>query len=156
MSESSSSSPSLPERPPAAAAPGAAPVPRTFVEYLRSFGPGIVVVLTWLGAGDIIDMGVAGANYGYSLMWVLVAALFFRCFFVCLLARPAVSAGPAVRPPLRHRRQRRLVPCVAAGLDAAGDAGLLRSHADWQQAAGIRIQGLNADPAPHFFTQALT
>ncbi|MGC3970251.1 MAG: hypothetical protein QM775_23850 [Pirellulales bacterium] len=27
------------------------PVPRTLLEYVRSFGPGIVVVLTWLGAG---------------------------------------------------------------------------------------------------------
>lgn len=35
------------------------PVPRTLAEYVRSFGPGIVVVLTWLGAGDVVDMGVA-------------------------------------------------------------------------------------------------
>ena len=34
-----------------------APLPRTFLEYVRSFGPGLVVVLTWLGAGDIVEMG---------------------------------------------------------------------------------------------------
>jgi hypothetical protein len=39
-----------------------APVPHSFMEYLRSFGPGIVIVLTWLGAGDVVDMGVAGSN----------------------------------------------------------------------------------------------
>ena len=64
-----------------------APVPRTFSEYLRSFGPGIVIVLTWLGAGDVVDMGVAGSNYGYSLMWVLVVAVFMRFLFVSLIAR---------------------------------------------------------------------
>jgi Mn2+/Fe2+ NRAMP family transporter len=63
------------------------PVPRTFPEYLRSFGPGIVVVLTWLGAGDVVDMGVAGSNYGYSLMWVLVVAVLIRFLFVSLIAR---------------------------------------------------------------------
>src|SRR5690349_11132273 len=63
------------------------PVPKTFREYVASFGPGIVVVLTWLGAGDVVDMGVAGANYGYSLMWVLVVALFMRFVFVSLIAR---------------------------------------------------------------------
>jgi Mn2+/Fe2+ NRAMP family transporter len=68
-------------------APPPPPVPHTFREYLRSFGPGIVVVLTWLGAGDVVDMGVAGANYGYSLMWVLVVALFMRFLFVSLIAR---------------------------------------------------------------------
>ena len=63
------------------------PVPHSFLEYLRSFGPGIVIVLTWLGAGDVVDMGVAGSNYGYSLMWVLVVALLLRFLLVSLIAR---------------------------------------------------------------------
>lgn len=64
-----------------------APVPRSMTEYLKSFGPGLVVVLTWLGAGDIVDMGVAGGNYGYSLMWVLVVAVIMRFLFVSLIAK---------------------------------------------------------------------
>jgi len=62
-------------------------VPHTFRQYLASFGPGIMVVLTWLGAGDVIDMGVAGAHHGYSLMWVLVVALLMRFVFVSVIAR---------------------------------------------------------------------
>jgi Mn2+/Fe2+ NRAMP family transporter len=61
--------------------------PATFLEYVRSFGPGIVVVLTWLGAGDIVEMGVAGGNFGYSLMWVVVVALVMRYLFVSLIAK---------------------------------------------------------------------
>jgi Mn2+/Fe2+ NRAMP family transporter len=72
---------------PTATPAGAPPVPRSFVEYLRSFGPGIVIVLTWLGAGDVVDMGTAGANYGYSLLWVFVVAILFRFLFVSLIAR---------------------------------------------------------------------
>ena len=63
------------------------PVPHSFLEYFRSFGPGIVIVLTWLGAGDVVDMGVAGSNYGYSLMWVLVVAIFMRFLLVSAIAR---------------------------------------------------------------------
>ena len=63
------------------------PVPHTFLEYLRSFGPGIVIVLTWLGAGDVVDMGTAGANYGYALLWVFVLAILVRFLFVSLIAR---------------------------------------------------------------------
>lgn len=62
-------------------------VPRTFFEYVRSFGPGLIVVLTWLGAGDVVGMGVAGGNYGYSLMWVLVLAVVIRFLFVSLIAK---------------------------------------------------------------------
>ncbi|MGH9162672.1 MAG: Nramp family divalent metal transporter [Vicinamibacteraceae bacterium] len=72
---------------PSRADPPLAPVPRSALQYLRSFGPGIVIVLTWLGAGDVVDMGVAGANYGYSLMWVLVLAVFMRFVLVSLIAR---------------------------------------------------------------------
>ena len=65
----------------------AAPVPSTFLEYLRSFGPGLVIVLTWLGAGDVVESGTAGGNYGYALAWVIVLALVMRYLFVSLIAR---------------------------------------------------------------------
>jgi Mn2+/Fe2+ NRAMP family transporter len=71
----------------AVAPPAAAPVPHSFLEYVRSFGPGIVIVLTWLGAGDVVDMATAGANYGYALLWVFVFAVLFRFLFVSLIAR---------------------------------------------------------------------
>lgn len=70
-----------------ASRPQAPPVPRSFAEYIRSFGPGIVIVLTWLGAGDVVDMATAGANYGYALLWVFVVAIVFRFLFVALIAR---------------------------------------------------------------------
>ena len=63
------------------------PLPRTFLEYIKSFGPGIIVVLTWLGAGDIVEVGVAGGNYGYALMWVVVLAIGMRFLFVSLIAK---------------------------------------------------------------------
>ncbi len=62
-------------------------VPGTFLEYVKSFGPGIVIVLTWLGAGDIVEVGVAGGNFGYALMWVVVVAIFMRFLFVSLIAK---------------------------------------------------------------------
>jgi Mn2+/Fe2+ NRAMP family transporter len=64
-----------------------APVPRSFLEYLRAMGPGLVVVLTWLGAGDIVDASVAGGSYGYALMWVLALALAVRWLFVSTIAK---------------------------------------------------------------------
>ncbi len=108
MTDPSSTDPSSPVPPP--------PVPRTLREYLSSFGPGIVVVLTWLGAGDVVDMSVAGANYGYSLMWMLVVALFMRFVFVSLIARYQLcnQYGEGVLDGLA-----RLQPWFAPGLLAA-------------------------------------
>jgi Mn2+/Fe2+ NRAMP family transporter len=66
---------------------GNAPIPRTFIQYLKSFGPGFVVILTWLGSGDIISAGVSGGNYGYALMWAMVFAILMRYFFVTTIAK---------------------------------------------------------------------
>ena len=62
-------------------------VPASFWQYLRSMGPGIVIALTWLGAGDLVDSAVAGGNYGYTLMWAMVVALFVRFVFVSIIAK---------------------------------------------------------------------
>jgi Mn2+/Fe2+ NRAMP family transporter len=63
------------------------PIPKTFWQYLKSFGPGFVIVLTWLGSGDIVSAGVSGGNYGYALMWAMVFALLMRFFFVTTIAK---------------------------------------------------------------------
>ena len=62
-------------------------VPTSFWQYVRSMGPGLIVALTWLGAGDLVDSAVAGGNYGYSLMWAMVIALFVRFIFVSIIAK---------------------------------------------------------------------
>jgi len=64
-----------------------APIPKSFWGYVKGFGPGIVVVLTWLGAGDLVDASVAGANYGYALMWALALALLVRFALVNTIAK---------------------------------------------------------------------
>ncbi|MBD1601880.1 Nramp family divalent metal transporter [Pseudomonas typographi] len=53
----------------------------------KMLGPGIIAVLAWLGAGDLITSSVAGANYGYSMMWVLAISLLLRFLIVNIIAR---------------------------------------------------------------------
>jgi len=65
---------------------GTAKVPSNFWEYVKSMGPGIVLVLTWLGAGDLVDNALAGANYGYALMWAAALALIVRYLLCNIIA----------------------------------------------------------------------
>jgi Mn2+/Fe2+ NRAMP family transporter len=55
--------------------------------FAKTFGPGILAVLTWLGAGDLVTSSVAGADYGYSLMWILALSLLLRFLIVNVIAR---------------------------------------------------------------------
>ena len=57
-------------------------LPTTFRGYLRSFGPGLVLAMTFLGTGDLVASTVAGANYGYDLLWTLIIALLARGFMI--------------------------------------------------------------------------
>lgn len=61
--------------------------PSGFRRHLLAIGPGVVVALTWLGAGDLVDSAVAGGNYGYTLMWAMALALFVRFVFVSIIAK---------------------------------------------------------------------
>jgi Mn2+/Fe2+ NRAMP family transporter len=72
---------------------GEASVPTTFVDYLKGVGPGIVIAVAWLGTGDLVDSSVAGANYGYALMWAIVLALFCRYFTTSMLAKYQLCNG---------------------------------------------------------------
>ena len=69
------------------AARSAPPIPHTFFEHVKSFGPGLVVVLTWLGAGDLVDSAVSGGSYGYALMWAMAVVLLARFLLVSIIAK---------------------------------------------------------------------
>lgn len=62
-------------------------VPSTFMDYVRALGPGMLVALAWLSAGDLVSASVAGSTYGYALMWALVLSLFARFFFVSAIGK---------------------------------------------------------------------
>ena len=72
--------------PDANTAEGARPK-RRWLSYLGAVGPGLVVALTWVGAGDLVENATAGGNYGYALLWVLPLSLIFRFFLVSTIAR---------------------------------------------------------------------
>ncbi|TDC90679.1 hypothetical protein E1161_18085 [Saccharopolyspora aridisoli] len=61
--------------------------PETWSGYLRSMGPGIVVVMSWLGTGDFISASVSGSTFGYALIWTLVVATFSRYFIVSAMSK---------------------------------------------------------------------
>ena len=91
-----------------------APVPATFLEYVKSWGPGIVVVLTWLGAGDLVDASVAGANYGYALMWALALSLVIRFGLVSLIAKFQLLNREGITVLAGYQRIHRWAPMVVA------------------------------------------
>jgi Mn2+/Fe2+ NRAMP family transporter len=57
------------------------------MDYVRALGPGLLVAMAWLSAGDLVSASVSGSTYGYALIWALVLALFARFFFVSAIGK---------------------------------------------------------------------
>ncbi|HEX6070388.1 MAG TPA: hypothetical protein VFZ18_11210, partial [Longimicrobiaceae bacterium] len=77
----------LPSSRAARPAAASAPLPKTRMDYVRALGPGLLVSMAWLSAGDLVSASVSGSTYGYALMWALVLALFARFFFVSAIGK---------------------------------------------------------------------
>lgn len=88
---------------------------KSILETLKSFGPGIVVALTALGAGDLVDSSVAGSHYGYDLMWVLVIAIFVRFVIVNIMARADMCNNEGITLVESFSRLNKFYPFLFAG-----------------------------------------
>ena len=54
--------------------------------FLQKIGPGIVVVATGVGAGDMIAASVAGAKYGTIILWAAVVDAVVKFFLNAIVA----------------------------------------------------------------------
>ncbi|MQA02666.1 MAG: hypothetical protein GEV07_08090 [Streptosporangiales bacterium] len=84
------------------------PVPTGWKGYLKGVGPGLVVAMSWLGTGDLIDSSVAGGNYGYALMWAMTLACITKYFYASGLAKYQL-----VQQVRGHHAARRVPQAVA-------------------------------------------
>ncbi|WP_245204056.1 Nramp family divalent metal transporter [Ammoniphilus resinae] len=95
---------------------------RTLKELIASVGPGIIVVLTWIGAGDLVDASIAGAHYGYDLMWVLALSLIIRFVIVNVMSRYQLCNNEGISLLEGFTRLHRFYPYFL------GAYGLLMGH----------------------------
>jgi Mn2+/Fe2+ NRAMP family transporter len=60
---------------------------------LRAFGPGAIIASVTVGTGETVFAPRVGAAFGYALLWVVVAAVFFKAVQVYTGARYLVLTG---------------------------------------------------------------
>ena len=84
---SSGPDPALDDRPPGA---------QRSMRSWRVIGPGIVVAATGVGAGDLIATLVAGARFGYVLLWAAVVGCVVKIALVEGVGRYCLSTGRTI------------------------------------------------------------
>ena len=78
----------------------------SLLKRLRELGPGALVAAAFIGPGTVTVCTLAGANYGYALLWALLFATLATIVFQEMAARLGTVAqrglGEALRETLEH------------------------------------------------------
>lgn len=57
------------------------------------FGPATLVTAAFIGPGTVITASLAGANYGYALLWALLFSVFATMVLQEMAARLGIVTG---------------------------------------------------------------
>ena len=75
---------------------GAGEAPSTWRQRLRLVGPGIVIAVTGVGAGDMISSLVAGTNFGTVLIWAIVIGALLKFTLTEGIGRWYMASGETI------------------------------------------------------------
>lgn len=71
-------------------------------EILKRVGPGIVLTGVVIGPGNITTSAMIGANYGYSLIWLIIPILVMGVTFMLTSYRISMLTGMPILHAIRH------------------------------------------------------
>ncbi|MDX1677571.1 Nramp family divalent metal transporter [Arsukibacterium sp.] len=67
-----------------------------------SFGPATLVTAAFIGPGTVISASLAGAHYGYALLWALVFSVITTMVLQEMAARLGIVTGQGLGENIRH------------------------------------------------------
>jgi len=75
----------------------------SLLKWLTSLGPGIITAALVFGPSKITITSKMGAEYGYSLLWIVVVAIFFMAVFTMMAARIGLATQQSFLSTIRER-----------------------------------------------------
>lgn len=79
-------------------------------------GPGLLVTAAFIGPGTITSASIAGANFGFALIWTLLFSVIATILLQSMAARLGVATGQDLAQALRTHIQTPLFKALAAVL----------------------------------------
>ncbi|TAJ45500.1 Nramp family divalent metal transporter [Methanofollis fontis] len=77
-------------------------LPPSLRDRLPFIGPGLLLAITVSGESGLAEILLGGAEHGFSLLWVVLAALIFKFAFTTGIARYTVATGEDIFQGLRR------------------------------------------------------
>jgi len=67
--------------------------PKTFLDTLKSIGPGIILAASIVGSGELIATTTLGAKVGYTAMWIIILSCLIKPVVQAELGRYVIASG---------------------------------------------------------------
>lgn len=83
---------------------------------LLSLGPGIITAALVFGPSKMTITSKLGADYGYSLLWIVIVAIFFMTIFTMLGARIGVATQQSLLTTIRQKWGHAAAVAVGMGI----------------------------------------
>ena len=64
--------------------------------WLQSLGPGLITAALVFGPSKVTIASIMGADYGFSLLWLVVIAIFFMIIFTSMAARVGIATNKSL------------------------------------------------------------
>ena len=74
----------------------------SFKELLKRVGPGLILTGIVIGPGNITTSAMLGANYGYSMMWLIIPIILMEVTFTMSAYRISIMSGMPVLHAINH------------------------------------------------------
>ena len=68
---------------------------------MRRFGPGMLVAAAFIGPGTVTTASIAGANFGFALMWALLLSIIVTFVLQEMSSRLGIVSGLGLSEALR-------------------------------------------------------
>ncbi|TZF81548.1 divalent metal cation transporter [Pedobacter sp. BS3] len=85
-------------------------------KWFLSLGPGIITAALVFGPSKITIASKLGAEYGYTLLWVIVVAIFFMAVFTSMSARIGIATNQSLLTTIRQKWGKRVSVAIGIGI----------------------------------------
>lgn len=79
------------------------------MRFIPRFGPATLVTAAFIGPGTVVTASLAGANFGYALLWALLFSVLATLILQEMAARLGIVTGRGLGENLRLQLQHPLL-----------------------------------------------
>ncbi|MCG2615452.1 Nramp family divalent metal transporter [Terrimonas sp. NA20] len=96
--------------------PSAAARTGGFRKWLQALGPGIITAALVFGPSKITISSKLGAEFGFSLLWIVVITILFMVVFTSMAARIGIATNQSVLATIREKWGRGVSVAIGIGV----------------------------------------